>query len=122
MAIKVVTSENKSEHDRAEMVKRAGKGANIRPAVNVDDVRKQYLANQEDNRHAENAVLLAKHFGTKKEHEGAEMSLKYRNKMGEYSSDDPTGMMHHKHSHEMHSKYYGHIIEDDEPKKEYNNY
>jgi len=108
-----VTSKNKAEFDRAEMAKRAGKGANIRPAVNVDDVRKQYLANQENNLHAENAVLLAKHFGTKKEHEGAEMSLKHRNKMGGYASDDHMGMMHHKHSNEMHSKYYGHINEED---------
>ena len=118
----LVTSKTKAMHDQEHMEKRAGKSANIRPAINVDEVRKQYLANQEDNRHAENAVLLAKHFGTKKEHEGAQKSLEYRNKMGGYSSDDSTGMLHHKHSNEMHSKYWGHINEEEEPKKEYNKY
>ena len=113
-----VIGSTKAEFDKAEMNKRAGgksenmQSANIRPAVNVDQVRKQYLSNQEDNLHAENASLLAKHFGTKKEHEMAEKSLEYRNKKGGYSSDDPIGMLHHKHSHEMHSKYWGHINEE----------
>ena len=137
-----VTSKTKKAHDEKFMQQQSGKSKeaadldlklskwknqqraekalaeHIRPAINVNEVRKQYLANQEENRHAENAVLLSKHFGTRKEHEAAEKSLEHRNKKGGYSSDDPIGMLHHKHSNEMHSKYWGHINEDYEPREE----
>jgi len=113
-----VTSKTKKAHDEKFMQKRSGKSARIRPSINVDDVRKQYLENQENNYHAENAVLLAKHFGTKKEHEAALKSLEYRNKSNGYSSDDPVAMEHHKNSHAMHSKYWDHINEDYEGRKE----
>lgn len=114
----LVTSKTKKAHDEKFMQKQSGKSANIRPAVDVDAVRKQYLANEADNYHAENAMLLAKHFGTKKEYEAAEKSLQYREKKGGYSSDDPVAMEHHKNSHAMHTKYGDHIKEMHESKKD----
>ena len=113
-----VIGKTKAEHDMKHMQKQSGKSANIRPAVDVDAVRKEYLANENDNYHAENAMLLAKHFGTKKEYEAAEKSMQYRDKKGGYRSDDPVAMEHHKNSHAMHTKYGEHIREGYESKKD----
>lgn len=63
-------------------------------------LRKKYDENEDENRHSENAVLLAKHFGTPEELERMQHMVKIRDKIGHLHSDH-TGW-----SAEMSQKYY----------------
>ena len=79
--------------------------------ADVAAIRAQYKKNESDNKHTENAVLLAKHFGSKSDQNKANKAKAHRDAHGGYGSD-PLGRHYAKLSHEVHSKLYHHIKED----------
>jgi len=50
--------------------------------MTIEAIRKEYKTNEALNLHSENAILLAKHFGTQKDLEQAEMILSEHIKNG----------------------------------------
>jgi hypothetical protein len=99
---------NKEDHE-ASTDDHYGPGAsNMNKAVAAlrKKLRKEYDENEDENRHSENAVLLAKHFGTPDELERMKHMLKTRDKIGHLHSD------HIGYSAEM-SKKYGHKLHED---------
>lgn len=66
-------------------------------------LHRQYNRNENQNRHSENAVLLAKHFGTPEEHAKAQDLLKQRNKLGHAPDESPQFQydMSKKHYHKL---------------------
>ena len=85
--------------------------------ADVAAIRAQYKKNESDNKHSENAVLLAKHFGSKSDQNKANKAKAYRDQQGGYGSD-ALGRHHAKMSHEVHSKLYHHIKEEAEQHEE----
>ena len=117
----LVTSENREEVDRKEMEKRSGKKPK-KGKLDKEMLRKLYRQNAEENSHTENSLLLAEHFGTPREQEMVKKAIAYRDKMGGYASDDEEANKHYASQNEIHKKYWGHLHDEDEPKKEYNKY
>lgn len=110
--ITTVTSANKAEHDEKFMNARAGKKEE--PKLSVDELKNKYKENESNNYHTENALMLAKQFGTKREQNAVAKALEYRNKAGGYRSDDPMANLHYKTTHEIHSKYWPHLHDEEE--------
>ena len=81
--------------------------------TDVAAVRAKYKENESDNRHTENAELLAKHFGSKSDQNKVAKAKAYRDRNGGYSGD-AEGRMHSNLAHEVHSKLYHHIKEEAE--------
>lgn len=74
-------------------------------------IRAEYKKNESDNKHTENAVLLAKHFGSKSDQNKVAKAKAHRDEHRGYGAD-PLGRHHAKLSHEVHSKLYHHIKEE----------
>ena len=110
--ITTVTSENKAEHDKKFMNARAGKKEE--PKFDRDELKKKYKENESNNYHTENALMLAQNYGTKREQNALTKALEYRNKAGGYKSDDPMANLHYKTAHEIHSKYWPHLHDEEE--------
>ena len=110
--ITTVTSANKAEHDKNFMNARAGKKEE--PKLSIDDIKNKYKENESNNYHTENALMLAQNFGTKREQNAVSKALEYRNKAGGYKSDDPMANLHYKTTHEIHSKYWPHLHDEEE--------
>ena len=110
--INTVTSANKAEHDQKFMSARAGKKEE--PKLSIDDMKNKYKENESNNYHTENALMLAQNFGTKREQNAVSKALEYRNKAGGYKSDDPMANLHYKTTHEIHSKYWPHLHDEEE--------
>ena len=85
--------------------------------ADIAAIRAEYKKNESDNKHSENAVLLAKHFGSKSDQNKANKAKAYRDQQGGYGSD-ALGRHHAKMSHEVHSKLYHHIKEEAEQHEE----
>ena len=79
--------------------------------TDVAVVKAKYKQNEDDNRHTENAELLAKHFGSKSDQNKVAKAKAYRDRNGGYSGD-AEGRMHSNLAHEVHSKLYHHIKEE----------
>jgi hypothetical protein len=58
------------------------KKTNEEVELGEDTFTKQYRNNEDDNKHSENVVLLAKHFGSKTDHEKAKDILQQHMKIG----------------------------------------
>jgi len=112
LKLNTVTSENKAEHDKKFMNARAGKKEE--PKLSIDDMKNKYKENESNNYHTENALMLAQNFGTKREQNAVSKALEYRNKAGGYKSDDPMANLHYKTTHEIHSKYWPHLHDEEE--------
>jgi predicted negative regulator of RcsB-dependent stress response len=108
----LVTSKTKKQFDEKFMAKRAGKKEE--PKLSKDELKKLYKENESNNYHTENALMLAKNFGTKREQNAIAKALDYRNKAGGYRSDDPMANLHYKTTHEIHSKYWPHLHDEEE--------
>ena len=80
-------------------------------ATDVSSIKSKYKENEDNNNHSENAVLLAKHFGSKSDQNKATKAMAYRDKNNGYGAD-PEGRHYSKMSHEVHSKLYHHIKEE----------
>ena len=107
-----VTSKTKKSHDEKFMAKRAGKKEE--PKFDRDELKKKYKENESNNYHTENALMLAQNYGTKREQNALTKALEYRNKAGGYKSDDPMANLHYKTAHEIHSKYWPHLHDEEE--------
>lgn len=84
-------------------------------ATNTDvaAVRAEYKKNESDNKHTENAALLAKHFGSKSDQNKVAKAKAYRDKNGGYGGD-VEGRHHSNLAYEVHKKLYQHIKEEAE--------
>jgi len=107
-----VIGKTKKEHDEKFMNAKAGKKEE--PKLSIEELKNKYKENESNNYHTENALMLAKHFGTKREQNAVSKSLEYRNKAGGYKSDDPMANLHYKTTHEIHSKYWPHLHDEEE--------
>ena len=94
----------------------AAAGANIKEevehieeAADIEAIKTQYKKNESENRHTENAELLAKHFGTKSDQNKVAKAKAYRDRNRGYSSD-AEGRHYSKLAHEVHSKLYHHVF------------
>ena len=92
-------------------VKRLAKEEYVKEAVDLDTIKKEYKSNEDSNNHSENAVLLAKHFGSKSDQNKATKAINHRDAHNGYGAD-PLGRHYSKMSHEVHSKLYHHIKEE----------
>lgn len=110
--ITTVTSANKAEHDEKFMNARAGKKE--QPKLSREELKQKYKENESNNYHTENALMLAQNYGTKREQNAVAKALEYRNKAGGYRSDDPMANLHYKTTHEIHSKYWPHLHDEEE--------
>ena len=108
----LVTSKTKAMHDKKHMDKMAGKKEESK--LSIDDMKNKYKENESNNYHTENALMLAQNFGTKREQNAVSKALEYRNKAGGYKSDDPMANLHYKTTHEIHSKYWPHLHDEEE--------
>jgi hypothetical protein len=81
--------------------------------TDISSIRAKYKENENNNNHSENAVLLAKHFGSKSDQNKAAKAMAHRDKHNGYGAD-PEGRHYSKMSHEVHSKLYHHIKEEEE--------
>lgn len=79
--------------------------------TDVAAVRAKYKENESDNRHTENAELLAKHFGSKSDQNKVAKAKAYRDRNRGYRGD-AEGRMHSNLANEVHSKLYHHIKEE----------
>ncbi len=83
--------------------------------MNNKELKKQYVDNEDNNRHTENMLLLAKNFGTKSEVKKVESYLKKRNTVGSLSLSDTNWLYKN-----IHVKYYKKLTESNkELKKQY---
>jgi len=80
--------------------KMGGKSDLAKNITSKESLSRKYDKNEDENRHSENAVLLAKHFGTPEELERMNHMLKTRNKLGHLHND------HTGYAYEMAKKYY----------------
>ena len=80
--------------------KMGGKSDLAKNIASKESLSRKYDKNEDENRHSENAVLLAKHFGTPEELERMNHMLKTRNKLGHLHND------HTGYAYEMAKKYY----------------
>lgn len=72
--------------------------------VTLSSLKKIYDNNETENAHSENAVLLAKHFGTEEEHRKMKHALNTRNKLGYLHPD------HISYASDMSKKYYRKLL------------
>lgn len=80
--------------------------------ASIKTISKKFYKNEFDNNHTENAILLAKHFGTPEEVSAAKAAKKARDTEGGYSGDSP----HLKTVYEIHKKYGNKILPYEESK------
>lgn len=82
--------------------------ATAKKVAEETDLRQQYKDNERDNNHTENALMLAKHFGTPEEVKTVEAAMAHRDEMGGYGAN-PAGNRHYKNVNNIHMKYYPHL-------------
>lgn len=80
--------------------------------ASIETISKKFYKNEDNNFHTENAILLAKHFGTPEEVSAAKAAKKARDTEGGYSGDSP----HLKTVYEIHKKYGNKILPYEESK------
>ena len=76
-------------------------------------IKKQYKDNESNNNHTENAALLAKHFGSKRDQNQVAKAKAYRDKHNGYGGDI-LGRHHANLAHEIHKKLYDKLHEEAE--------
>ena len=85
--------------------------------TDVAAVKSKYKENESNNRHTENAELLAKHFGSKYDQNNVAKAKAYRDKHKGYGND-LLSRHHAKLADDVHSKLYHHISEEVEELEE----
>lgn len=90
--------------DLGDMVK-LFKPSKVKTPVNpMVALRRKYDRNENNNQHSENAVLLARHFGTPDELETANRLLAERNKLGHAPAESS------QFQYDMSRKYYSKLV------------
>jgi hypothetical protein len=98
--------------EQAELEKkRLNKEEVVNEDVDKEAIRKEYKKNESDNRHTENAELLAKHFGSKRDQNQVAKAKAYRDKHNGYGGDI-LGRHHSNLAHEIHKKLYDKLHEE----------
>lgn len=77
----------------------------------VRELRRLYDRNEDQNRHSENALLLAKHFGTREDIQQAQAAINFRDRQGGYSMGDAEADQHMANLTRIHRQYYHHLTE-----------
>jgi hypothetical protein len=95
----------------ATAIKKLAKEETIAEDVDKEAIRKQYKKNESDNRHTENAELLAKHFGSKRDQNQVAKAKAYRDKHNGYGGDI-LGRHHSNLAYEIHKKLYDKLHEE----------
>ena len=102
---KVLDKNKNGKLDADDFKKLRKEEVELDEAADLDALRKEYKKNESDNKHTENAALLAKHFGTKSDQNKVAKAKAFRDQNRGYGSD-PLSRHHSKMAHEVHSKLY----------------
>jgi len=96
-----------------QAIDRLTKEETVTEDVDKAALRKQYKDNESNNNHTENAALLAKHFGSKRDQNQVAKAKAYRDKHNGYGGDI-LGRHHANLAHEIHKKLYDKLHEEAE--------
>ena len=96
-----------------QAINRLTKEETVTEDVDKAALRKQYKDNESNNNHTENAALLAKHFGSKRDQNQVAKAKAYRDKHNGYGGDI-LGRHHANLAHEIHKKLYDKLHEEAE--------
>lgn len=77
----------------------------------VRELRRLYDRNEDQNRHSENALLLAKHFGTREDIQQARAAINFRDRQGGYRMGDAEADQHMANLTRIHRQYYHHLTD-----------